>query len=44
MVERDCAAGSSSPLLDVKLWRQSRIFFGIARGAADPPGNLKSEI
>jgi hypothetical protein len=44
MVERDCAAGSSSPLLDVKLRRQSRIFFGIARGAADPPGNLKSEI
>jgi hypothetical protein len=45
MVECDCAAGgSSSPLLDVKVRRQSRIFFGIARGAADPPGNPKSEI
>ena len=56
MIECDCAAGgSSSPLsasrtdsshgeLDVKVRRQSRIFFGIARGAADPPGNLKSEI
>src|SRR5216683_1036308 len=26
--------GSSSPLLDVKRWRRSRIYFGIARGAA----------
>jgi hypothetical protein len=45
MVECDGAAGgSSNPLLDVKVRRQSRIFFGIARGAADPPGDLKSEI
>src|SRR5215467_10007669 len=26
--------GSSSPLLDVKGWRRSRIYFGIALGAA----------
>jgi len=45
MVECDCAAGgSSSPLLDVEVRRQSRIFFGIVRGAADPPGIPKSEM
>ena len=45
LVECDCAAGGSSrPSLAAKVRRQCRIFFGIARGAADPPGNPKSEI
>jgi hypothetical protein len=30
-------AGSSSPLLDANQSRQGRTYFGIARGAADPP-------
>jgi len=32
--EQGGLGGSSSPLLDVKRWRRSRIYFGIARGAA----------
>jgi hypothetical protein len=31
------SGGSSSPLLDAKIRRRSRISSGIARGAADPP-------
>src|SRR5207253_6209744 len=32
--EQGGLGGSSSPLLDVTRWQRSRIYFGIARGAA----------
>src|SRR5450759_139013 len=35
--EPNCAGGSSSPLLDVKFWRQSRIYLASPDGATDPP-------
>jgi hypothetical protein len=37
IIERSACGGSSSPLLDVKTWRRSRINYASPDGAADPP-------